>query len=286
MKITGYLSEFSLGEIFRFLAQGQKTGCLTIKPVEAGEEMTVLPLASAYYTFFHHGNIVASTTSLDHQELQRLIAKRGWLRIPTIQKLAQLCPPRATLGLCLKTQGALDGEQLKLLFKQQVLTPIPHLFSIKDGWFEFDANHPLPYEEMTGLTASPMEIALAGLRLLRDWTPLLDKLPLPSSTVISLLPGEVPYHLHQSEWQVWEHIDGTLSIEQIAAKLNQSVLDIQKICFRFMVVGMVEEVAAITTVDAVATRPEHEMDALPITEISHSFLQGLLTFLKGKKDAA
>jgi len=26
MKITGYLSEFSLGEIFRFLAQGQKNG--------------------------------------------------------------------------------------------------------------------------------------------------------------------------------------------------------------------------------------------------------------------
>jgi hypothetical protein len=286
MKITGYLSEFSLGEMFRFLAQGRKTGCLTIKPVETGEEMTALPLASAYYTFFHHGNIVAATTSLDHQELQRLIAKRGWLRISTIQKLAQLCPPRTALGLFLKTQGALDGEQLQLLFKQQVLTPIPHLFSIKDGWFEFDANHPLPYAEMTGLTASPMEITLAGLRLLRDWTPLLDKLPLPSSTVVSLLQGELPHHLSRSEWQVWEHIDGTLSIEQIAARLNQSVLDIQKICFRFMVVGMVEEVAAITTVDAVATRPEHEMDALPITEISHSFLQGLLTFLKGKKDAA
>jgi len=281
MKITGYLSEFSLGEIFRFLAQGQKTGCLTIKPVDTGDE-----IASEYHTFFHHGNIVASTISLDHQELQRLIAKRGWLRIPTIQKIAQLCPPRATLGLCLKTQGALDGEQLKLLFKQQVLTPIPHLFSIQEAWFEFDANYPLPYEEMTGLTASPMEIALAGLRLLRDWTPLLDKLPLPSSTVIRLIHGELPYHLNQGEYQVWEHIDGTLSIAQIAAHLEQLVLDVQKICFRFMVIGMIEEVAAITSVEPLVANPEPEMDTLPVSEISHSFLHGLLTFLKGKKNAA
>ena len=284
MKITGYLSEFSLGEIFRFLAQGQKTGCLTIKPMETGDEVTSLPLAEEYYTFFYHGNIVALTTSLDHQELQQLIAKRGWLRIPTIQKIAELCAPKTTLGLCLKAQGALDGEQLKLLFKQQVLTPIPYLFCIKDGWFEFDANYPLPYEEMSGLTASPMEVALAGLRLLRDWTPLLDKLPLPNSTMIRQMHGEVPYHLNQSERQVWEHIDCNLSIEKIAATLGQSVLDIQKICFRFMVVGIAEELAAIAGEEQLAIT--HEADTMPLTEVSQSFLQGLLTFLKGKRDVA
>ena len=286
MKITGYLSEFSLGEIFRFLAQGQKTGRLTIRPMDMGDEISSLPLASEYYTFFHHGNIVTSTTTLDHQELQRLIGKRGWLRIPTIQKIAQLCPPRVTLGLHLKTQGALDGEQLKLLFKQQVLTPIPQLFSIREGWFEFDANYPLPYEEMTGLKAEPMEIALAGLRSLRNWTPLLDKLPLPSSTVISLVHGELPYHLNQIEWQVWEHIGDTLSIEQIANTLGQPVVEIQKVCFRFMVIGIAEEVAAITTTSDEQLTLRQQIETVPMTGVSHSFLQGLLNFLKGKKNVA
>ncbi|HIK48621.1 MAG TPA: DUF4388 domain-containing protein [Thermosynechococcus sp. M55_K2018_012] len=52
MKITGYLSEFSLGEIFRFLEQGQKTGCLSIKPGEMAGRMPLIPQTREYYIFF------------------------------------------------------------------------------------------------------------------------------------------------------------------------------------------------------------------------------------------
>ncbi|MFN3678196.1 DUF4388 domain-containing protein [Thermosynechococcus sp.] len=96
----------------------------------------------------------------------------------------KLYPLNQPLGLLLKSQGALDSQQLQLLFKQQVPTPIPELSSLTEGWFKFDANHPLLLEEMTGLSAPPRDVALVGLRLLQDWTALMDKLPLPDSTIV------------------------------------------------------------------------------------------------------
>lgn len=279
MKITGYLSEFSLGEIFRFLEQGQKTGCLSIKPVEMAGMMPLIPQAQEYYIFFRLGQIVAATTSLDHQGLQRLIEQRGWLRPTTIQRLLPFCSLTGSLGLCLKTQGALDPEQLQLLFKQQVLTPIPQLFSLNEGWFKFDANHPLPFHEMTGLSASPMDISLAGLRLLRDWTALMDKLPLPSSAIASTIQGQPPYRLNRHEWQVWEYAKGTMTLQEISNALNLPILEVQKICFRLTVVGIAEEIAGISAPSA--TEPALS----ETTEISSSFLEGLLTFLKTKTHA-
>jgi hypothetical protein len=278
MKITGYLSEFSMAEIFRFLEQGHKTGCLSIKPVEDPNEIPAFPLADEYYIFFNHGNIAAATTTLDHQGLQRLLEKRGWLRSTTVKKILPLCPVNISMGLCLKSQGAIDAEHLQLLFKQQVLSPIPQLFSIKEGLFKFDDQHPLPHWEMTGLSASPMEITLAGLRLLRDWVPLIDKLPLSTSTIVSTVQGKPPYHLNAVEWQVWEHINGDLSIANIAKATNLPVLEAQKICFRLMVIGVAEEVAGISEPSTNKTEQEPEK-----TELSQSFLDGLLNFLKSKK---
>ncbi|MFN3678807.1 DUF4388 domain-containing protein [Thermosynechococcus sp.] len=290
MKITGYLSEFSLGEIFRFLEQGQKTGCLSIKPVEA--ETLSIPPRQHHYIFFRLGQIVAATYELDHQGLQQLIEQRGFMHVTTIQRLLKLCPLNQPLGLVLKTQGALESQQLQLLFKYQVLTPIPELFSLAEGWFKFDAHHPLPLAEMTGLSASPRDVALAGLRLLQDWTPLMDKLPLPDSTMISLSQGQPPCRLNSLEWRVWEYVDKTVTLEGMAKALNLPTLEVQKICFRLMMAGLVEEMVNIPidsetqTSPTLSTSPSQSTSAQSTSEasfsVSQSFLTGVLSFLKTK----
>lgn len=290
MKITGYLSEFSLGEIFRFLEQGQKTGCLSIKPVEAESPFVAPP--QKCYIFFHLGQIVAASRELDHQGLQQLIEQRGFLHVTTIQRILKLYPLTQPLGLVLKTQGALESQQLQLLFKYQVLTPIPELFSLGEGWFKFDAHHPLPLAEMTGLSAPPRDVTLAGLRLLRDWTLLMDKLPLPDSTMISLSEGQPPCRLNPVEWRVWEYVDKTVTLEGIAKALNLPILEVQKICFRLMMAGLVEEMVNIPidsetqTSPNLSAPPSQSTSAQSTSEasfsVSQSFLRGVLSFLKTK----
>ncbi|MFQ3583641.1 MAG: DUF4388 domain-containing protein [Cyanobacteriota bacterium] len=279
MKITGYLSEFSLGELFRFLQEGQKSGCLSIQPL--GEPVQLKEEVENFYIFLQHGKIVAAANRLDHQGLRTLIGHRGWLRAATVEHLLRLSANKEPLGLYLKIQGALTTEQLKLLFKQQVLTPIPKLFTLEEGYFTFDDGYPPPYAEMTGLVASPQQVALSGLRLVNSWSNLIEKLPLPTSTLMSTIRGNPPYQLTNLEWQVWEYANGTTTISDIAAVLRQPLLEIQKVGFCLITVGIVEEVFTIN---------ERYSEPVPVpvaesaegSQLSQSFLNSLLSFLQSK----
>ncbi|WNC60220.1 DUF4388 domain-containing protein [Thermosynechococcus sp. QS41] len=289
MKISGYFSEFSLGEVFRLLEQGQRTGCLSIKLINMPNILTVLPQSQEYYLFFRYGNVVAATTTLNQQGLWQLIEQRKLLHPLTIQRVMDRYSQNVPLGIFLKSQGILDTQQLSLLFRHQVLTPVPYLFSLEEGYFEFDGRHPLPFSEMTGLSASPQAITLAGLRLLRDWTSLMDKLPSESSTIVALVHEPPSVQLSAKEWQVWEQIDGTTTIQEIANTLGLPILEIQKICFCFIVMGLVEEIISISPPPA-TTFPKQidlglsnkESDNRAGAELSYSFLNGIVSFLRNK----
>lgn len=280
MAITGYLADFSLAEIFKFLEQGNKSGLLSIcalADVQSKERHN-------HYIWFNQGRIVAASNMLNQQGLTTLISQRGWLGDRAASRLAQTCVLGTPLGLCLKSQGALNSEHLKLLFYSQVMRQVCALFELGDGWFQFDGKVPLPTAEMTGLSAPATDVTLAGLRALKDWTALADKLPDPTSALISAIEGKPQLKLNQAEWQVWEFTQGTSSLNAIAEHLRLPVDKIQQIAFRLIVAGIAEEMPlAIET----APMPVPEIEAIPSSttaeaSVSSSFLQNLVGFLKGK----
>ncbi|MFN4280457.1 DUF4388 domain-containing protein [Thermosynechococcus sp.] len=291
--IRGHLSDFSLGELLRFLEQGKKSGCLSLDSTEK-QQVAVTPAkletlhlryierergAPLCRLFFSDGQIVAATHSSNHKGLQYLIEKRSLLRETSLQRLLQVRPLTSPLGIYLKEQGILTSEDLQLLFKQQVLTPIPRLFALKEGWFEFSPSSSLPLIEMTGLRASPTSVALTGLRLLKDWTPLLDKLPLATSTLVSVIEGRPPYHLNPQEWQIWEYVNSNLTLQELAEHLSMALLEVQKATFRLMVAGLVEEVPKIDQEDPTIGEPNP--DSPPAAQpLSEQFLHRFLNFLR------
>ncbi|MBD2460048.1 DUF4388 domain-containing protein [Oscillatoria sp. FACHB-1407] len=285
MAITGYLTEFSLAEIFQLLEQGRKTGLLSISKLsEVAED------GRNHYIWFKQGRIVGAAHTLDQQGLISLISHRGWLGDRAAFKLAQSCPIDTPIGLCLKSQGILQAEQLKLLFYTQVMRQVCALFELKDGWFQFDAKAPIPASELTGLSAPATEVTLAGLRALKDWSALQDKLPDPASSIISVIDGKPELKLNQVEWQVWEFTNGSLSLKAIAEQMRLSIEQIQHIAFRLVVVGLVEELPFLES--APAPQPSDLLlptdssvtatEASEATKVSPTFLQNLVGFLKGK----
>lgn len=281
MAITGYLAEFSLAEIFQFLEQGGKTGLLTICALS---EVQVDDRRN-HYIWFNQGRIVAAANALTHQGLTAMISQRGWLGDRAATRLAQSCSIDTPMGLCLKTQGLLNVEQLKMLFYNQVMRQVCALFMLKDGWFQFDNKAPLCPPEMTGLSAPATEVTLAGLRALKDWTALVDKLPEPTSALVSVIEGKPQLKINPTEWQVWEFTNGTVSLNTIAQHLQMPVDTIQQIAFRLIVSGLAEEVPLILSPPAPTT--ELDPPKLPPTPtetstVSQSFLQSLVGFLKGK----
>jgi hypothetical protein len=280
MAVTGYLSEFSLAEIFNFLEQGNKTGLLTL--------CTLLDAQSQYrenhYIWFNQGRVVAAANRLDQHGLAYMIGQRGWLGEHTALRVAQTCDATTPIGISLKTQGLLTVEQLKLLFYTQVMRQVCALFTLKDGWFQFDGKAPLPFAEMTGLNAPATEVTLSALRVLKDWSALASKLPEPTSAVMSVIVGKPQQKLNQTEWQLWEFANGTLSLQAIAQHLQLPVAKVQQIAFRLVTAGLVEEVPLVTAMPAVLKSEPLAMETTvtEATTVSHSFLHHLVGFLKGK----
>ena len=75
MTFTGYLSTFSLPEIFEFLEQGYKTGLLSIRALKDNQNRG----GKNHYIWLRQGRIVAAANRLDNQGLVSMIARRAWV---------------------------------------------------------------------------------------------------------------------------------------------------------------------------------------------------------------
>lgn len=295
MPITGYLSEFSLSELFQFLDQGHKTGLLTICDLPNPQSGTI----QCHYIWFSQGRIVGATSRLDSRGLLYLISQRNWLSQQVVNRILKVCSPNVPIGLYLKSQGLLQAQQLKLLFSVQVLREVCALFSLSNAYFEFDRHSPVPMTEMTGLSTPGTEVILAGLRTLRNWTQLEDKLPDPTSALVNKVEGKPRIRLDRLEWQVWEFTNGTISIAEIAEHLNLPTAKTQQVAFRLMIVGLVKEVPIISASLPLLEAEEVTPEPSYVTEAAHlsaagslittsddssfqSFFKQLFTFLQNK----
>lgn len=303
MTITGNFADFSLPELLQFLDQGKKTGLLYIEFLPEGDENRK---KQVYYMWLHQGRIVTAADRLDQQGLTSMIAQRGWISERVISRVTQIssCFINSPLGLCLKSQGLVQPEQLKLLFNSQVLRPVCSLFQVKDALFRFEPTSSLPLGEMTGLSMSATEVILIGLRALRDWTALEEKLPDPTSGLSGFMVKQPRMQLNAQEWQVWEFVNGQVSLQHIANQLTIPIATVQQIAFRLIVVGLAEEyfmVAAtptftveepISTSTPTITFAEPVQELVPATKpiekpaekpaVSQSFLKNLVGFLRNK----
>lgn len=283
MAITGHLAEFSLAEIFQFLEQGQKTGLLTITPLP---EPVGQQSPRSHYIWLQQGRVVAAANRSDGRGLLSLISQRGWLGDRAASRLIKSCDVSTAAGLCFKSQGLLQADQLRMLFYVQVMQQVCALFALEDGWFHFDTSQKAPFSELTGLSAPAVDVTLSGLRALKNWTVLQDKLPDPNSCLVSMIEGKPRLKLKQMEWQVWEFTDGQTSLEQIAKHLQCPVAKVQQVAFRLIVVSLAEEMPLLGS----APEPELLVMASPQNAgkhdieapISHSFLDNLVGFLKGQ----
>lgn len=278
--ISGYLSEFSLAEVFQFLEQGNKTGLLYLTANDVNNKQE----EQNYYIWFRQGRIITSANSLDGQGLLKLIEQRG-LVSSRINNMIEHCPSQTPLGIYLKAKEVLDADQLKMLFSIQVIRSVCALFALPEARFEFDTSALIPYKEMTGLSSPATEVTLAGLRALRDWDALAEKLPQPSSGLISIIEGNPEVAINQSESQVWAYTQGGVSIEQIAKELALPLEKVQQIAFRLIIISLAQEVPVLVPTpqpeavneDSSSVGESSSSEKPPVTS---TFLEGLLGFLR------
>jgi Domain of unknown function (DUF4388) len=284
MSLAGYLSEYSLAEICHFVQEGNKTGVLSIEP----EASLGRSFSSIYYLTFQGGRIMSVTSAdkVKHQSLLEMMQQRRWLSVEQVVGLqGRVASLNLPLGTYLKSINVIDTEQLTLLFNSQVIATACKLFEIPNGQFRFDPEAPLSYGEMTGLSRTATEIALLGLRMLKDWSGLTTKLPAPEFALqrLSSNPG---VRLDSIEANVWNLALGEMSLSQISEKLGQNIAKVQQIGFRLSSIGLVHEVSVEPPQPLIglseAPKPVCVGGGNANMPVSASFLSNLMGFLKKK----
>jgi hypothetical protein len=284
MSLAGYLSEYSLAEIFHFVQEGNKTGLLSIELDNSSTQSS----NNSYQISFQSGRIMSVSNGLERRGLLKMMAQRRWLLPEQVAMLEiQVNGLLQPLGTYLKSRNAINTEQLKLLFNSQVIATTCKLFEVHQGRFKFDPQSALNYAEMTGLSLTAKEAALLGLRVLKDWSGLTAKLPPPESAIQRLSSEPLGLRLDTHEWQVWQLALGEMSIVKIAAKLELEIAKVQQISFRLSSIGLVQEVLLEPSQPPIGVMTEAPK---PIcigggnvnTPVSASFLGNLMGFLKKK----
>jgi hypothetical protein len=268
MAIAGYLSEHSLAEIFKLIQKEYKTGLLSIIP----EHDSVQTLEPSCYIWFQSGRIMAFSRDLNNLELIEIINKRQWIDAKNLASLVDQAKfIRVPLGIHLQSLGILTTEQLRLLFHSQVLQPVCLLFKLAEAKFFLNETAPLGYLEMTGMSIAAIEASLLGLRVLRDYRLLERKLPSADNS-LQKVHSELPnFKLDTQETLVWKLANGDVSISQIAAETDLSLMTVRQIGFRLAMVGLVKELPVRVPLVSSAVQPSDNLMAKNKSNESNSF---------------
>jgi hypothetical protein len=282
MTLAGYLSEYSLAEIFNFVHEGNRTGLLEILP-----DPNAIPAPNeARFVWFEAGRTVAATSGLDGKGLLMTIGQRKFVPPAQLDLIAtQLHQLPQPLGIYLKSRGLLDAEQLKLLFNSQTIAAVCKLFELKNRQFHFDPTRSPLNSELTGIGLPAQEVGMLGLRVLKDWNGLSAKLPAPDYAIQRWSSQQPSFRLDRHELQLWKLADGETTLEQLAQKMDISIDTICQVSFRLSSFRLIQEIPN----EPIAPISEDLSGAVsvPVLEpgfknppVSSSFLGNLKNFLK------
>ncbi|WOD38134.1 DUF4388 domain-containing protein [Nodosilinea sp. E11] len=236
MVVSGQLSNFSLPEVLQLVEDGNKNGLLTVRDLPDAADFS-----QHHFIWLKQGRIVAAANRNDRRGLAHLIARRKLLSKAQLLQLIQQCPDHMPLGVYIKSQKLLTKEQLQGLFSIQVIQEVCTLFELPDGTFHVTSDVQMPYLEMIGTSVPATEVTLPGLRSLRNWSALKDKLPDLSSGLLSTTDEKPRTRLTRQEWSVWDFANGKISLSEIARRLKLQTETVRRVAFRLLLTGLVEE---------------------------------------------
>jgi hypothetical protein len=124
------------------------------------------------------------------------------------------------------------------------------------------------------------------LRVLKDWSGLVDKLPTPEYA-LQRFSTQLGLRLDTQELQVWKLALGEMPISKIAETLGLDVPRVQQIGFRLSVIGLVQEVSTEPPQPPIGSiveiiQPDCVGGGNASVPVSASFLSNLMGFLKKK----
>ncbi len=248
MAFEGNLTDFSLGDVFRLIASGRKTGTLYL---DRG--------AMQAKVCFREGDIFFASSTRRHEPLgtrlvhARAITEEQLQHALEVQEAEREGDTGRRIGQILIDDGHLEDIVLERFVREQIVDVLFDLFRWDEGLMRFEASETAADEDI-GLSA-PVELIIEeASRRLEQWDRMGAHIPsLDARFVMAMAPAEKSseIYLKPHEWMLLCHMHGGRGIRTLAEATGYTYFETARILYGMLSAGLIETYEEDETVEPV-----------------------------------
>ncbi len=241
MALEGNLKDFSLADMFRLLAKGQKTGTLHVSRDEAEGRIC-----------FKDGNVIFAVSAGHKDNLGKRLAKAGIIsdkqlrQALGLKKIQKKEKAGRRLGQILIDEGYVEQAVLEGFIQDQISDTLFELFRWDEGTLRFEPDEVCEDEDI-GLAVSVDALISDAEKRLDQWNRILEKIPsMDARFAMSSAPGERPIdiHLKPKEWMVLCYLHGGRSVRELVEATGYNDFETAKTLYAMLASGLIEQVGS------------------------------------------
>lgn len=248
---TGTLDDFTLPEIFRLLSQTGRTG-----------RLDVTRSAGSGAVFFRDGDVYYAQSSLSTERLGRhLVRARAITEGHLRRALDEHAETHRRIGDILRDHGVLTEEQLQAAIRSQIEDAAFDLLRWEAGEFSWAGGASTEVE--VPIAVSVENLIMEAARRVDELEVIRRRIP-SGDAVLAMSPtppeGALEINIAPDEWRVLVTVDGTRSVDEIAAALRFDEFELLKILYGLISAGLIE----LASPEETTTRPQApQRDVVP-----------------------
>jgi hypothetical protein len=235
--LEGNLKDFSLSDMLRLLATGQKSGVLH---VSQGDAEGVVCFTDGAVVF---GSMSGMTEPLSGRLVSAgLVSKKQLRQAAGLQRIQRKDKAGRKLGQVLVDEGYLDEGQLETFAREQIGDELFDLFCWEDGDLRFETDEPCEAEDL-GVSLAVDTVIADAARRMELWDRIREKIPdFETRFVIAGGPGEKSsdIHLKPKEWMLLCHLHGGRSVRELARLTGHNDFETARTLYGMYSSGLVE----------------------------------------------
>ena len=230
--LQGDLSRIELPDVLSFVAMIRRSGRLVFHHREL--ERTLL---------WKDGEIVfAQSNSIEHT-LGKFLLRNGKITPEQYDESRRKVTPQTRHGKILVQMGAISPKDLWWGVKNQVLEIVYSLFRWKEGSFSFFETEDETLGERIVLKLNPSTVIMEGIRRLDESERIEEKIT-SLDMIVARVPGEPPnfedLDMNEAEIEVYNNIDGKLTITELIGKSELTEFEVTRILFQLLSARLIE----------------------------------------------
>lgn len=232
--LQGDLSRIQLPDVLSFVSLIRETGKLVVR--RADLERTI---------HWKEGEIVFASSSSNEHSLGQFLLRNGKITSEQYEESRRRVTPQLRHGKILVQMGAISPKDLWWGVKNQVLEIIYSIIGWKSGEFAFHESNEELAQERIVLQINTSSVIMEGIRRLDESARIREKIP-DLNGIFVRVSGQTPdfqeLEMNESEIDIYNHIDGRLSVRELTGRSELTEFEVTRILFQLLSARLIEPV--------------------------------------------